>query len=204
MVAQHQGLVGHVDLDRGVTLLDQRRHFLAEHLGRGIGDDQVDGVVDDRLADGLPAIRFDGGAQRFALDLPREGNQGRRPAAGRGNRGRVEVRAGPCARLRGVLLDVNVGVDPAGQDVLTGRVDGSRSIAQPVAQCGDLAVPDAHVANPGVGGRHHRATPDHEIEFRHARPPCPVHHRLRFAALRRNRRAGTELTRDRPAFIVGG
>ena len=54
VVAHLHGVVGHVDLERGVAVADQRRQVLAQRLRRGIGDDQVEGVVDHGLGRAPP------------------------------------------------------------------------------------------------------------------------------------------------------
>jgi hypothetical protein len=48
-VVEPQQVVGHVDLERGVAVANEGRQFLPHHLLRGVGDDQVEGIVDDRL-----------------------------------------------------------------------------------------------------------------------------------------------------------
>ena len=52
VVADLHRIVGHVDLERGVAVLDQRRQVLPQRLRRRVGDDQVEAVVDHRLRRG--------------------------------------------------------------------------------------------------------------------------------------------------------
>ena len=84
---------------------------------------RVEAVVDAGLAVGLLVPRVEALAQRAAARLDREVDDRRRAAEG----------GGPGAGLEGVLgegaaerqLHVGVGVDPAGDDPLAGRVDGA-------------------------------------------------------------------------------
>ncbi len=52
-------VVGHVDLERGVALGDQGGEILAHDLLAGVGQDHMEGVVDQRLAVGALVIAVD-------------------------------------------------------------------------------------------------------------------------------------------------
>lgn len=76
-VRELEVVVGHVDLEGGIAVGHQRRKILAHHLGIGIGDDDVEGVVDQRLALGPLVVAVDRVAQRLAAALVGEGDDGR-------------------------------------------------------------------------------------------------------------------------------
>ena len=161
-VIELERVVGHVNLERRIAVLDQRRQLLAEHpLGR-VRDDQVKGVIDHRLAPGARVVVLDHGAERLAPVLRREGDDAGGAAAGRRDGARAEVvRRGGAHR--GGLVDVAVAVDPARQHELARRVDLVRAGPKPFRQGDDAAVADAHVARHRVGGRGHRAAANDEI-----------------------------------------
>ena len=68
-VVQAQALVGHVDLEGGVALAHQRRQLLAQHLGVGVRQDQMEAVVDVSLAVGACVIVLDRFPQAHVLLL---------------------------------------------------------------------------------------------------------------------------------------
>ena len=146
VVADLHRIVGHVDLERGVAVLDQRRQFLPQRLWRRIGHDQVEGIVDYRLrASGL-VVLLDHLAQRHAAMLGREGNDGRGAAERGGNRAGIEVVGAHHAHPR-LLLDVAVAVDAARQDELATSIDLARSRSLQVRPDLDhLAILDRDVA----------------------------------------------------------
>ena len=121
-VVELQVVVGHVDLERRVALADQRRQFLVQHLRRRVADDQVEGVVDMRLAFGAMVIVGHRGAQRLALVLRSERNHRGGAAAGRAARAAVEV-IGHAQRRRHRLVEVAVRIDAARRDDPAGGVD---------------------------------------------------------------------------------
>ena len=65
-VAELQVVVGHVDLERRVTLGDQAGSSSVRTCGRRVADDQVKGVVNMGLAIGAAVVVVDRGAQRVA------------------------------------------------------------------------------------------------------------------------------------------
>ena len=69
IVVELQALVGHVDLEGGIAVLDQGRQLLAQHLLARVRDDQVEGVVDHRLRPGERVIVGDRLAQGIAALL---------------------------------------------------------------------------------------------------------------------------------------
>ncbi len=167
VVAELQQVVGHVDLERAVAVADQRRQLLAQHLLARIGDDEVEGVVDDRLGSGGLVIVAHDLAQRLALVLRREGDDGRRPAERRRHRGAVEI-VGAHDAVRGFLLDMAVAVDAAGQDQLPRGVDLRRARSEAAAERRDGAVPDTDIAAHGVGRGDDGTVADNEIVLGHA------------------------------------
>ena len=74
-VIQPDTIIGHEDLDRAAALFHKARQFLIEHRRRRIGDRQMEGVVDDRLAGSLVIVRRDG-RKRLPVLLPRERDHG--------------------------------------------------------------------------------------------------------------------------------
>ena len=121
-VVELQGLVGHVDLERRVTLSDQRGQLAAQHVLGGIGNDQVKRVVDDGLPRRAAMVILDGGAHALSLELAREGHHGRRAAVRRRDRAREEI-IGERDRVAHGLIEMAVRVDPARQHVAPGGVD---------------------------------------------------------------------------------
>ncbi len=146
VVAHLHGVVGHVDLERGVAVLDQRRQVLAQRLRRGIGDDEMECIVDHRLGRRGLVIILHHLAQRLAAMLGGERDH-RRRAAKRGRHGtRVEVVGAHDAEAR-PLLDMGVAVDAARQDELAAGVDLARSLALDARlDRGDHAILDGDVA----------------------------------------------------------
>ncbi len=54
-----QVVVGHIQLERRVAAADERRQFLLEDLRSRVADDEMEGVVDARLAERAPVIVLD-------------------------------------------------------------------------------------------------------------------------------------------------
>ncbi len=128
VIADLHRVVGHVDLERGVAVLDQRRQLLPQHLRARIGDDQMEGVVDDRLRRRRLVIVFHHLAQRHAAMLGSEGDHRRGAAKRRRYRARIKVIGAHDAET-GLLLDVAVAVDAARQDELAAGVDLAGTLA---------------------------------------------------------------------------
>ena len=114
-VGQLQVVVGHVDLEGGVALLDQGRQLALRHVLGGIGDDQVEGVVDHRLAFGAAVVVVDRLLDAVALLLRRERQHGGGAAAGR-RAGAGEEVVGKARAVAGRLVEMAVAVDAAGRD----------------------------------------------------------------------------------------
>ena len=128
-VVELQEVVGHVDLERGVAVLDQGRQFLAHDVGGRIGDDQVKGVVDDRLGPRRRVVVLHHLAQRLAAMLGGERDHRGGAAERRGDGGAVEI-VGADDPGRRALLDMAMAVDAARQDELGRRVDLARAPAR--------------------------------------------------------------------------
>ena len=144
--------------------------LLSEHAWCRVGDDEVQGVVDDSFPLGTPLIFGHRFAQRPALDLANEGNEGCRAAAGGGNRRRVEVGSWPRSRFGGILLDVDMRIDPARQHELACGIDfpvGRRKVS---AQQGNCSILDADFHRRCIGGSHDNRISDYEIQFTHCSP----------------------------------
>ena len=166
VVVEAQQVVRHVDLERGVAVADQGRQFLAQHLLRRVGDDQVEGVVDDRFGAGGFVIFLDDPAQRLAAMLRGKRNHCR-GAAKRGRNGRAVEIVGAHDPGRGALLDMAMAVDRAGQDETARRVDLVISRREVASQCGDHSVLDGDIALRRIGSGRHRAVADDEIKVGH-------------------------------------
>ena len=121
-------IVGHVDLERGVAVLDQRRQLLPQRLRAGIGDDQVEGVVDHRLGRRRLVIVLHHLAQRHAAMLGGEGDHRGGAAERRRDGAGVEI-VGAHDAHAGLLLDVAVAVDAARQHELAAGIDLARGRA---------------------------------------------------------------------------
>ena len=72
LVGKFHVIIGHEDLDRGVTLSDQRRQFLAKDMRRRVGDNQVKCDVCMAIALGLGLIASNRLPQRLPLLLQAE------------------------------------------------------------------------------------------------------------------------------------
>ncbi len=172
-VVELQVVVGEVDLERGVAVADQGRQLLAEHLVARLGDDQVEGVVDDRLGAGATVVVLDHRAQRLSPERHGEGDDRGVAATGGGDASGAEIvrRLDPPV---GLLVEVTVAVDPAGQDQHAGRVDLLGARAEGRAERRDPAAAHAHVAAHRVRRGRHRAAPNDQIERRHGPSPPAV------------------------------
>ena len=91
IIVEPQPVIGHVDLERGVAILDQRRQLLAEHLLARVEDDEVEGIVDDRFRRRQLVIVVDALAQRAAALLNGEGEDRRGAAERGGDRAGIEI-----------------------------------------------------------------------------------------------------------------
>lgn len=162
-VIQHDVVIGEENLERTMSLLDQSRQFV-QHGRRGVRDDHVEGIVDQRLP-GPAMIVAQISGDRAALDLRAERDDGRRAARCGGSRGAGE---GVCvvdvAGRR--LLDMAVCVDAAGQHVAPTRIDLVASRPEIAAEGDDLAVADGDVRSEDVARGGDGSSPDHQIEFR--------------------------------------
>jgi len=58
-VVQLHVVIGHVDLERGISLADQGRQFLPQHRRSRVADDQVEGVIDQRFTIGAGVVIVD-------------------------------------------------------------------------------------------------------------------------------------------------
>ena len=168
-VIELEQVIGHVDLERGVAVADQRRQFLAHHLLGRVGDDQMKRIIDHRLGPGRLVVLLDDPAQRLPPMLRGERDHRRRAAKRRRDGRAVEI-IGADDPSRGALLDMAMAVNAAGQDQLPARIDLACSRAEIFAERRDHATLDAYVANRRVGRRRDGAAADYKIVFAHAAP----------------------------------
>jgi hypothetical protein len=130
VVGEEDARVGGEELEVGDALCHQLVHLCQGGVG-DVRHDHVEAVVGAGVALRLGHPRVQPSMQRPALGLHREVDDRRRPA----KRGRA--RSG----LEGVLgkrategqLHVSVDVDPAGDDVLPGRIDGALNTGGEIA-----------------------------------------------------------------------
>src|SRR6516164_1852521 len=166
-VVECQQVIGHVDLERSVAVADQRWQFLTHDLLGRIRDDQVEGIVDNRLRKGGLMILRDDLAQRLAAVLRGERDHRGGPAKRRRHCRTVEI---VCADDpgRGALLDMAMAVDTAWQHQMSARIDLLRAGTEVLAEDRYEAILDANIAISGVSGGRHRAVADHQVEVTHA------------------------------------
>ena len=192
IVADLHGIVGHVDLERGVAVPDQRRQLLPQHLLRGVGDDQMEGIVDHRFGRRRLVILLHHLAQRHAAMLRRKRNHGRGAAEGSGDRAAVEIVGTHDAEAR-FLLDVAMAVDATRQHELAAGIDLPGPLALDIgSDLDDLAVSDRNVALGLAFGSDDTGIADDQIEVGHV--PTLHPYSAAFAsrpasASRRSRRA---------------
>ena len=121
-IIELQIVVGHVQFERGVAFLDQARQVVRDQLLRRIADDQVKGVVDDRLACGSGMVVRDDGGHGIAFELARKRNHRRRTAAsGRPRSGEKII--GENGAIGGRLIEMTMRIDTARDHQLAARVD---------------------------------------------------------------------------------
>jgi hypothetical protein len=112
----------------------------------------------DGLGDGLaPVLGGEGHEAAVAAE-------GRRDAAG-------AVVVGGHQPHAGFLLDMAMGLDPAGQDQFAGGVDHVALGIEAFRQRNDAPVADADIGTAGIGSGRHGAAPDHQIEVCHGTHP---------------------------------
>jgi hypothetical protein len=149
---------------------DQRRQFFVQHLRRRVADDQVEGVVDMRLAFGAVVIVGHRGAQRLALDLRRERNHRGGAAASGGARAAVEV-VGHSRGRRHRLVEVAVRIDTARRHDPAGGVDLALAGRQSLAELHDASADDADVGIEGIARGGHAGVAHHQVEIAHCQAP---------------------------------
>lgn len=177
-VGDLQIVVGHEDLERAVAFLDQGGKLLPQDLRGRVGDDQVDGIVDETAAFSLGAIGGKRRAEALPLLLQAEGHDrgvaadSGRAAAGKEIVGRHDARTG-------WLRQVDMAVYAAWHDQQAGCVDDLGRIHKPVGDGGDPAVADAEVGAKRVSGSDDGAVADHGVEMhqnvsRSSATKCPL------------------------------
>ena len=122
LVGEPQAVVGHIDLERAYALRDRRREIAPQGRLVRVRDDQVEGVVDDRLGAGTRSVVRKHCRHGIAAMLRAERHHRRRAAERRRHRRRVEIVGAHDAHRR-QLLDVAMAVDAAGQHEPAAGVD---------------------------------------------------------------------------------
>ena len=126
-------VVGHIDLERGVAVGDQGGEVLAHDLFVGVGQDHVEGIVDQRLALGTLVVLVHRVAQRLALVLVGEGDDGRGAAGCRRPAAALEIVAEHRAVGR-VLVEMDMGVDATRHGDQSRRVDLLLALVEALAE----------------------------------------------------------------------
>ncbi|MNL28110.1 hypothetical protein D3C87_1497410 [compost metagenome] len=156
-------VVGHVDLQRGDAVADHLGQVLAQRGLVGIGQDQMEAVVDHRLLARQPAVggHHLGNAVGAVLRRERQNGGG---AAERGRHGaRIEVIRAHHAHAR-ELLDVAMAVDAAGQHPAARGVDVAHAGPQIRRNLHDHAAGDADVGVEAAVRIGNAAVADREVE----------------------------------------
>src|SRR4051794_35043496 len=166
LVTEHEVVIGHEHLERGVAVLDQRRQLLPEHDRGRIGNDEMERRVDIALAFGELAVVLDAGPQRRALLLKRK-REDHGVAAGGCRTGRRGEVVGHHHVGAGGLRDVDMAIDPARQRQQPGRVDLAGSTLDMISNADDAAVANADIGAKLVASRHDGAAANGEVELRH-------------------------------------
>ena len=163
LVVQTHAVVGHEDLERAHAGVDGRRQVGGQRLFIGVGDDEVEAVVNHRLIGGALVVVGQHLGDVVGAVLRAEGDDGGRAAECGRDRGRMEV-VGAHDAEGGHLLDVAVTVHAAGHHQLAARIDLAGAGRQAGAYGRDLAGNDADVGLARVGRRDDGAAADHEIK----------------------------------------
>jgi hypothetical protein len=159
-VVQLQQIVGHIELEGGITVAHQRRQLLPHHLLGRVRDDQVEAVIDAGLRCGQLVIVLHHLAQRHALMLGRERqDEGGAAAGGRARGGEPVVRR--VLPVGGALIGVDMGIHPARQHQLAPGVDLLFPGPQLLAKGHDHAVAHADVGLEQIAGGGDVAPADH-------------------------------------------
>ena len=141
---------------------------MVQHLRRGVAHDQVEGVVDVRLAIGAPVVIGNGRAQRLTFLLGGERNH-RGGATARGGTGSgVEIVGHAHGRLHR-LVEVAMRVHAARRDDATGGINLAHPLRQQCTNLDNAPARNAQVGHIGVTGRRHARIADDQVQgFRHA------------------------------------
>jgi hypothetical protein len=166
-VVTDRELVDHEHLEAGVPRGDDRGD-LGQRGVRDFGEDDVEAVVDVRLALCLPFPRFERIQDRLAPPLPRVIADRGDAAARRGRRARLEVVRGRHAPDFDVQMRVHV--DAAGEHEQPSRVDLLDAFRDRSRHGRDPARANAEVRDEGVARGHDCTTP-HDHVVRHAISP---------------------------------
>ena len=161
-VCELQVVIGHEDLERRESVVDQRRQFLAQHLRRRVGDDEMEGNVDMAVALRLLAVGLDAIAQAATLLLQAERHDERVAADGSRARSAVEVVGHDDARCAG-LVEMDMAVDAARHHQQPLGVDDLVGVSEAVGERHDAPIPDADIAGERVGSGHDGAVCDDRV-----------------------------------------
>jgi hypothetical protein len=82
LIEKAHAIIGHEDLDRPMSALDQLRQIAFQRFRSRVGNPKVKGVVSHRAGCGKARVVLDDIAQSVSAMLGREGDDGRRAAEG--------------------------------------------------------------------------------------------------------------------------
>src|SRR5262245_3153048 len=156
-----------------VTIPHQCRQLLAQHLRRGIGDDEVKAYVDVAGAFSLGVIRLQRVAQALALLLQAERHDEAIAAKRRGTSAGVEIICHDDTWPAG-LRQMHMAVDPTRQHEATARINDFVGRTEVLPQSGDAAGADADIARNRIAGRNYAATAYDSVELCHACRPVTI------------------------------
>jgi len=145
-------------------------NLLPEDLRGRVGDDEVECVIDDRLAGGAAMVVLDGLTQRVPLELGGEGDDRRRAATRR--------RDGAAAEIVGAPRRQSANADRCGNASRRRRatpddrsIDLALSLRQPLRDRNDAAASDADIGAVDIRCGGHGAVADNQIVFGQPRLP---------------------------------
>ena len=166
-VVDVQALVGHVDLERADALFDRGGQVDVEGLLVRVGDDQVQGVIDDRFLSRTFAVIGQHRRERVAAMLGAERDDGGRAAERRGHRSGIEIVGAQDAERR-ALLEMAMAVDAAREHELSARIDFARAAREigPSAAMRPPFTPTSLSKVFGIG--RDGAAADDEVEIAHS------------------------------------
>ncbi len=156
--------VGHEELEAGDAFADELAHLL-ELRGAEIGDDAVEGVVNDGLVVGFLHPGVESLAERLPFVL--DGEVDKRGGAAESRRdgaGLEIIGAGGAAEGH---VEMGVDINAAGDQQAAGGVDDAAGVfdGKPRGEGADFLAVDADVGDASIRRRDHRAVANYRVEL---------------------------------------